>query len=41
LVAKRLAATGWHDHERVLAFYNAVDDLFLVAFEGVESEEFL
>jgi hypothetical protein len=39
LVAKRLAAAGRHQHQRVAAGHNMIDDLGLMAAELVEAED--
>ena len=39
LVAQRLAAARWHDHERVAARHHTAHDLFLLTSEGAEAED--
>ena len=39
LVAERLAAAGRHQHQRVAAGHDVIDDLGLVAAELVEAED--
>ena len=38
LVAKRLAATGWHKHKGVLLVYQVLDYLLLIAFKRIKTE---
>ena len=41
LVAQGLSSSGRHKDKAILAFEQAADDLFLLSFEGVETEEIL